>query len=187
MSASNTYGSSLESPSASGTVSSSCVYSNLTADAPTPDRAIVDGALTFTATIRNIGTASTGAIFNNFFQISTEPNMGGTVEGLPSVPMAALAAGTTNDMTTSHVFTQNGRYYIRACADKSSAGDAGTIPELTVVPNDEDDNCGLETPVDVYSTVTYDRNCSTPECSGSAPSDSLDYSENSPIVIQDKT
>ena len=126
--------------SATFTVSSSSLP-NLTASAPTPSTAVAGTALTFSSTISNIGNASTGASFSNFFQRATASQGGGTVTDLTATSMSTLAAGASATATSPSVtFTTAGTYSVRACADKSKSSSSGTITE-TPQPPAEDNNC----------------------------------------------
>ena len=55
---------------------------DLTASTPTPTTATVNVAQTFSSTITNIGNASTGASFSNFFQVATGADGGGAITDL---------------------------------------------------------------------------------------------------------
>ena len=117
---------------------------DLTASSPWPTTAETGTPLTFSATILN-ADASTGASFSNFFQVSNSPNGGGTIVDLAPTVMQALPAGGSNTATSpSYTFSSNGTWSIRACADKTSSGNAGTITE-----SNESNNCGAWTNVSV--------------------------------------
>jgi hypothetical protein len=118
---------------------------DLTASAPSPSTATAGTAQTFTATISNIGSASTGASFNNFFQVASAANGGGTITSKTATSMGALAAGGTNTTSVSHTFASAGTYSVRACADNT-----GLIPE-----SDEGNNCSPWTNVTVSSAASY--------------------------------
>lgn len=130
------------------TVNLSCARPDLTASVSAPTTAIAGTAQTFTSTISNIGTAGTGANFNNFFQIATSANGGGTITDKTSSSMSALAINGTGTASVSHTFATAGTYSIRACADKSSSTNAGVVTE-----SNENNNCGSWTNVTV-SAVT---------------------------------
>lgn len=117
---------------------------DLTASAPSPGVATVNVAQTFSSTISNIGNASTGAGFSNFFQVATASNGGGTVTDLPATTMTTLAANGASTATQSYTFSSIGTYSIRACADKSSTTNAGVITE-----SNENNNCSGWTTVTV--------------------------------------
>lgn len=101
-------------------------------------------ATTFNSTIRNQGNASTGKSFYNFMQVATAANGGGTITDLAPSLMATLDLSTTNTASATYTFPAGGTYSVRACADKSSSGDIGTITETN-----ETNNCGTWTTVNV--------------------------------------
>jgi hypothetical protein len=97
--------------------------------------------------IANIGTNATGRTFRNLFQVATAPGGGGTVTDIAIPLMANLAAGDIIWGNTSYIFSAAGTYSVRACADKTSAGDlAGVVGE-----SDENNNCGGWTDIVVTS------------------------------------
>ncbi|MDR3519370.1 MAG: CARDB domain-containing protein [Candidatus Pacebacteria bacterium] len=110
---------------------------DLTANPVTPTSAIASIATTFSSTISNIGNASTGGSFSNFFQIATATGGGGTITDLASTSMSTLASGATNTATKSYTFPSSGTYSVRACADKTSSAGGGVINE-----SNENNNCG---------------------------------------------
>ena len=93
--------------------------------------------------IRNQGGANTGNSFNNFMQVATAADGGGTITDLLPILMSMLAAGDSLTTTTNYMFESYGTYSVRACADKANRYDVGTIAE-----SDEDHNCS------VWKTVT---------------------------------
>jgi hypothetical protein len=110
---------------------------NLTASNPSPTLATAGTPVTFSATISNVGDASTGVGFTNLFQTSPVSDGSSGVVDYPATGMPALAAGGTAVASKSVTFAAAGVIYVRACADKSSAGDAnGVISE-----SNEGDNC----------------------------------------------
>jgi hypothetical protein len=112
---------------------------DLTAGAITPITATVGTSMMFTSKISNIGAATTGGSFPNFFQVVTATEGGGTVSqiGVGST-LGKLAPGANaNVLSSSHVFSATGVYSVRACADKRSAADGGIISE-----SNEENNCG---------------------------------------------
>lgn len=122
---------------------------DLTASASTPTIATVNVAQTFSSTISNTGNASTGASFSNFFQVATAANGGGTVTDLTATTMSALVASGSGTASVSRTFTTAGTYSVRACADKSSSANLGTIAE-----SNENNNCGGWTNVTVSPAST---------------------------------
>jgi len=137
------------------TASASPSLPDLTAGSITPITAIVNVSTTFSLGISNIGSASTGIGFNNFFQVSSaNPNNPsfnqGQIEDLtPPVPMNALPAGLSGLISKSHRFTSSGIYFMRACADKSNRNDPGIIDE-----SNENNNCGIWTTITVGDKTT---------------------------------
>lgn len=127
---------------------------DLTASNATPTSATAGVATTLSALIQNIGDASTGSSFMNFFQVATNPNGNGNISDLTATTMSTLAAYTSNTATQSYTFPSNGSYSIRACADKSSSGSSGTISE-----SNENNNCGSWINVAV-SSAPVDGSCS---------------------------
>ena len=114
---------------------------NLTAGAVTPTTATAGAAVTLKATVSN-ATAATGAAFTDLFQRATDSSGTGATD-IGTYSSAALAANGSNTASKSYTFTA-GTWYVRACADKSSAGNAGVIAE-----SNENDNCGTWTKVTV--------------------------------------
>ena len=121
------------------------VQPDLTAAAPTPATATVGTPATFTSTISNNGTGGTGASFSNFFQVATAAAGGGTITDLAATTMTTLAASANNTASSpAYTFPSSGTYSVRACADKSSSGNLGTITE-----SNEGNNCSGWTDVTV--------------------------------------
>ncbi len=117
---------------------------DLTAGAPSPTVATAGTALTFSTTITNGGTASTGASFNNLFQVATAAGGGGTVSAISVNSRATLTAGTNGPVTSSsYTFPSAGTYSVRTCAD-NNASFIGAITE-----SNEGNNCGAWTDVTV--------------------------------------
>lgn len=127
---------------------SDVVLPNLTATTPPEDTATVGTPKTFTSSIKNVSPTSTGISFINLFQVSPvpNPNMNTIVIDYPVSPeMPTLGGGLSTTTQKDITFTTPGHHYVRACADKSSAGDVnGKIPE-----SDEDDNCSAWKQVNV--------------------------------------
>jgi hypothetical protein len=120
---------------------------DLTAGTASPTSATVGTAQIFSALIANIGGGSTLIGFRNFFQVASATNGGGTISNLSSTAMSTLASGSAAMATSpTYTFGSIGTYSVRACADKSSAVDIGTIAELN-----ENNNCGAWT--DVVASV----------------------------------
>ncbi|MGH7249621.1 MAG: NBR1-Ig-like domain-containing protein, partial [Minisyncoccia bacterium] len=129
---------------------------DLTASSLVPSTAAVNVAQTYSSTISNIGTLSTGTSFPYFFQKATAANGGGTITDLTSSTMSALSAGGTATATSPSItFTTTGTYSVRVCADKTSSAGGGVIAE-----SDEGNNCSSPwTNVTVSSSLTNNASC----------------------------
>ncbi|MFA5840874.1 MAG: CARDB domain-containing protein [Candidatus Paceibacterota bacterium] len=123
---------------------------DLTASAPTPAIAAVNVATTFSSTISNIGTGSTGASFSNFFQVATAPGGKGILTDIASASTPALAAGATRAITKSYTFPITGTFSIRTCADKTNRNSLGVIDEGV----NEGNNCSSWTDVTVAAAAS---------------------------------
>ena len=126
-----------------------CPYIDLTAGAVTPITAIAGTAKTFSATITNIGNASTSGSFSYFFQGASAANGGGATRDFPSSTMSALVAGASATATYSTTFSNADTYSARVCADKTNSSNRGVITE-----SDETNNCGPWTDITVSPIVT---------------------------------
>lgn len=190
--------------------------SDLTVDAPiaVSPAPSVGTPTTFTATVRNIGTFATeGNGFYTLFQSATGLDGSGNGVGVTDLAVSkvptlaakpkssfwssllaavylngSIASSATAQIKDNYTFTSPGTYYVRACADKSSASDAGIIDETN-----ENNNCsspwtsvivtatcptagqicnsGLNS-CQMYNTGTYnnDAGCT---CSATTPDNSL--------------
>ena len=118
---------------------SAAALPNLTASAPPQITATVNVAQNFTSTITNSGNTSTGVGFTNLFQTSPSSTGASGVVDYSVAGMPILAGnGATDGTSKSITFTSTGTMYVRACADRSSAGDVnGVVNEGT----NEGDNC----------------------------------------------
>ena len=132
--------------------------SDLTAGAIIPTTATVGTAVTLSATISNIGAASTGLGFTNLFQRATDASGAGATD-IGTHSGGAVAAGGTQSATLSYTFPSVATWYVRACADKNSAGSSGVITE-----SNENNNCGAWTAVIVSAAPA--------ECSDGVSNDS---------------
>ena len=130
---------------------------DLTALTVTPTSGTV-GSVPLSATIVNSGPVATTTGFSNFLQVTqvnpndVPPGTNIPTTDLPSVSMGALGAGANDTLNQNYVFPGSGNYYVRACADKSSSSDAGTIDE-----SNEVNNCGAWTGVVIGATTTGGR------------------------------
>ncbi len=109
---------------------------DLTAGSVSPTSAVPGTAVTLKATISNTGNASTGAGFTALFQKATNSSGSGATD-IGTASVSTLGAGSSAQASKSYTFSSAGTYYVRACADKSSAGNAGVISE-----SNENNNCG---------------------------------------------
>lgn len=132
---------------------------DLVAGAVSPSTATAGVAATISAAISNVGTASTGAGSINLFQSATDANGNGAGDIGTSLQTGALAAGNIATASLSHTFTSAGTYYVRACADKSSAGNAGAIAE-----SNENNNCGAWTPITISNPACPNGAANSPSC-----------------------
>jgi len=125
---------------------------DLIAVSPGPNTATKGAAKTFSATISNQGNASTGKQFSNLFQVSNLPfpiaGGGNVTDYVAPLSMPTLAAGASAVTSRSITFLNIGTYYMRVCADKTSAGSAGVVSE-----SNENNNCSAPSTV-VVSAVT---------------------------------
>lgn len=107
--------------------------------------ASVGATISFSATVSNIGSGSTGTGFNNLWQVTNSYNGGGSVinpsgtngtsNGTTAIN-SAVANNASASSNYSYTFSTVGTYSVRACADTNSSW-AGTIAE-----SDENNNCG---------------------------------------------
>lgn len=126
---------------------------DLTASSPTPNSAVVNTSVVFTSTISNIGNTTTSIGFNNFFQVASATNGGGVIIDKSSTSMSAIVAGGTRTASTSHTFSSEGTYSVRACADKSSSANLGVISESNVSGTGELNNCSGWTNVTITTAA----------------------------------
>lgn len=140
------------------------VSPDLSAGGVSPSSATAGTALTLSATIANTGTGSTGAGFTDLFQRATDSSGTGATD-IGTYNNAALGASGSNSASLSYTFSSAGTYYVRACADKSSAGSAGTIAE-----SNESNNCGPWSPVTVATAVQPVPTCSFSASPSTVPS-----------------
>jgi len=134
---------------------------DLTVSGITPTSAVAGTPTTFSATVTNTGTGSTGIGFQNFYQVrsntsATAPqniftklfniaHAAEVITDLAASNMNVLVAGASGVATQAYTFPQAGTYGIRVCADQANSGDAvGVIAE-----SNELNNCGGWTDVNV--------------------------------------
>lgn len=129
--------------------------SDLTAENITPVFIKKGQSVNIYATIVNQGGASTADAFWNLFQKADDVNGSGAGVLKESAKIGPLDANTNQRISVNHTFDTVGDVFIRACADKNSAGD-GTITE-----DKEDNNCSAWTLVHIYDS-TLEGKCSNP-------------------------
>ncbi len=120
---------------------------NLAASAIAPSSANVVGQTTLSATVTNSGAGPTAGTFYVLFQLAatsagTNADVIGTYAQTTAVP-----SGGTVSATRTHDFASTGTWYVRACADKASVSDSGSVSETN-----ESDNCSAWTAVTVGGT-----------------------------------
>ena len=122
---------------------------DLTAGGISPTSATAGSAVTLSGTISNVGSLSTNAGFTDLFQRATDAS-GANATDIGTYANAVLGAGSSNTASLSYTFPASNSattWYVRVCADKSSASSAGVISET-----DENNNCGAWTAVAVAAT-----------------------------------
>ncbi len=132
---------------------------DLTAGETTPSSAVVNVGRTYTTSIRNQGTASTGIGFQNSFQTATgfdDPTLFLGAINLQNYTapssMSALGVGASATATSPTItFPNTGNYYMRACADIPPAN-PGTVTN----ESNEGNNCGPWTVITVASSAKPD-------------------------------
>jgi hypothetical protein len=142
---------------------------DLTAGGVNPTQAVNGVASTYTATIRNNGTASTGQAFSNIFQTATgfdvpAPDYIGpenlTTDIFPQ-SMAPLAAGASAQASIERTFS-TGTYYVRACADLPPYENNGIIGSVDEGVINENNNCGPWSQLIVDPIIVIDLHASNP-------------------------
>ena len=120
----------------------------------TPTTAVLGIPTTFSTTITNQGTATTGASFPYLLQ-KRENESDDYVYDLATTTTTALAASTSRSVSLTYTFDSIDNYELRICADKSSSSSSGSITE-----SNETNNCGSWTSINIVapnltvSTVT---------------------------------
>lgn len=160
-----TSGSQSITPSCSNSVTVTApAASDLSASGITPSTATAGTPVSLSATIANTGTGSTGAGFTDLFQRATDSSGTGAAD-IGTYSNGALAANGSNAASLSYTFSSAGTFYVRACADKSSAGNAGVIAE-----SNEGNNCGPWTAVTVATAAQPTPTCSLSASPSTVPS-----------------
>lgn len=143
--------------SASATITVTASQPDLTAGSITPTSATVGTAVTLSSTVSNTGSASTGAGFTNLFQRATDASGTGATDIGTFVRSTSSSNSSNFVATLSYSFPSAATWYVRACADKSSAANAGVISE-----SNEGNNCGAWTAVSVGASASVDLTSGTP-------------------------
>jgi trimeric autotransporter adhesin len=139
----NVYGS----DSSSVTVTVAAATSDLTAGGVTPSSGVVGTPVSLTTTVSNSGGASTGVGFTNLFQRATDA-FGSNATDIGTHTVAAVGASGSAVSTLSYTFPSAQTWFVRVCADKSSAASSGTITE-----SNEGNNCGAWSQVTVSGVL----------------------------------
>ncbi len=116
---------------------------SLTAGSVSPTSAAAGVETVFSATIINSGSGGTGASFTDLLQATNDPNaislesfvnvagsataFGSGIQDIGTYQNPPLNAGQSSTAIFAYTFPSPGTYYMRACADKSSATDPGVI------------------------------------------------------------
>lgn len=145
--------------SCSNSVAVSAVLSDLTVGSVSPNSAVLGTAKTFSATVTNTGNPATGGGFTNLFQRATSAGGANTTDiGTDTSPN--VSANGSDVTTFSYTFPSVGTWYLRACADKSSASNPGGVNE-----SNENNNCGAWTAITV-SNPSLSASCNVSPSSG---------------------
>jgi hypothetical protein len=151
-----------------------------------PSSGTANTAVALSSTISNIGTATTGAGFTNLFQSATDASGAGAADIGTSNQATAIVNGGSAPASLSYAFPTEGTFYVRTCADKSSATNTGVITEANANGTGEANNCGeWSGPISVGPCVT---NCGTVDpdaalnCTRSP--NSLSYAAGDPITFE---
>lgn len=94
-----------------------------------PTTGTAGSAQSYIATISNIGGATTGVGFSNFFQVNSGYNGGGTSFDRTAISVSALASGGSVNIVDSIAFSSAGNKSVRVCADKTSSAGGGVVTE----------------------------------------------------------
>ncbi len=117
---------------------------DLTAGSASPTTATGSVGQTYTASISNIGTTTTGAPFSYFWQRASAAAGGGTIISLAFSNMSALTTGSSATATSPSISFGVGTRSVRVCADFTGPGVGAAITETN-----EANNCGPWTDITV--------------------------------------
>lgn len=108
---------------------------DLTATLAQPPSAVVGTPVSLQGVVTNGGNTTTGSAFTDLFQIASDASGTGATD-IGTYANGVLASGANSSVSYSYTFPSPGTWYVRVCADKSSAGNLGVITE-----SDENNNC----------------------------------------------
>jgi hypothetical protein len=121
---------------------------DLTASSITPTVAVEKIPVTFSATITNLGTSSTGIGFKGLVQRASDIE-GRSAVNYFEVSMTPLSGGLSKAYSLGSKSLDAGTYYVRICADKGMTS-PGVIAE-----SNENNNCGAWTKIIVSPNSSY--------------------------------
>jgi len=124
---------------------------DLIAGTVSPFYSTVNSEVKLSSIITNIGSSDTTQSSFVFFTITEEKDSLQFNESRDvgiSVVIPSVYSQTSSDSSVKHTFKKEGIFYVRACADKKSATDSGSITELN-----EDNNCGNWTTFTVSNSL----------------------------------
>lgn len=101
-----------------------------------PTKATSTVPVTLSTTVYNDGNTATNRSYSTLFQVSNTSTGASPTDIGTYVRTAAHGSGSSYKATLSYAFPDARTYYVRACADKSSAADTGVITEYN-----ENNNC----------------------------------------------
>lgn len=139
------------SSSANATVTVTASPADLIAVTGSPTAATAGVSQTYTGTVTNSGSSSTGAGFTTILQICDAGCT--TYNNRTTVATVALAASASTGVSKADTIATSGTYFYRFCADNDTSW-LGTIPE-----SDETNNCGGWSSITVSSGVGAISSC----------------------------
>ncbi|MBI2630722.1 hypothetical protein HYW73_00705 [Candidatus Nomurabacteria bacterium] len=137
---------------------SSTKFPDLTAYAPSPNSAVVNTPVSFSAFVANAGDVSTDSSFKTFFQLSTTACAGNPPPATCSPSATWISANNTSAIpsqtritatSSQYTFTSAGTYSVRACADLPPYSSGPSDLPGVIDESNEDNNCGDWTDVKV--------------------------------------
>lgn len=128
----------------SATITIAVPQADLTTGSILPTTVSPNGPVPITSTVSNGGNAATSGGFLTLFQRANDASGTGAVDIGTHTRGSALPGSQGFIASVSYDFPSLGTWYVRACADKSSGMDTGSIAE-----SNENNNCGAWTAVKV--------------------------------------